>query len=313
MKILFTGASSLTGMWFIKELADAGHLVTACFRGSLESYSGLRRQRVDSILPYCRPVFNCLFGSESFFDAIKLEPKWDLYCHHAADVTNYKDQSFDVVAAVANNTNHVKFVLTMLKERECQKILLTGSVFEQQEGAGSDDLRAVSPYGLSKGLTSDIFRFYVQQMEMKLGKFVITNPFGPYEEPRFTTYLIKTWYELKSAAVNTPYYVRDNVHVSLLAQAYRRFAHRLSTQPGFENYNPSGYVESQGAFTSRFANEMRMRLGLPCDFECKPQLEFVEPKVRINTEPLNSEHIEWDESKAWDELANYYKNTYGNK
>ena len=39
MKILFTGGSSFTGSWFIRELAAAGHEVTAIFR------SGGRRVR----------------------------------------------------------------------------------------------------------------------------------------------------------------------------------------------------------------------------------------------------------------------------
>ena len=33
MKILFTGGSSFTGYWFVRELAAAGHDVTAVFRG----------------------------------------------------------------------------------------------------------------------------------------------------------------------------------------------------------------------------------------------------------------------------------------
>lgn len=32
MKVLFTGASSFTGFWFVRELAAAGHDVTALFR-----------------------------------------------------------------------------------------------------------------------------------------------------------------------------------------------------------------------------------------------------------------------------------------
>jgi len=32
MKILFTGGSSFTGYWFIKELVAAGHEVVAAFR-----------------------------------------------------------------------------------------------------------------------------------------------------------------------------------------------------------------------------------------------------------------------------------------
>ena len=49
MKILFTGGSSFTGFWFIRELAAAGHEVTAVFRKRAEEYSDeVRRQRVNS-------------------------------------------------------------------------------------------------------------------------------------------------------------------------------------------------------------------------------------------------------------------------
>ena len=38
MKILFTGASSFTGMWFARALASAGHDVVATFRKRPEAY-----------------------------------------------------------------------------------------------------------------------------------------------------------------------------------------------------------------------------------------------------------------------------------
>lgn len=148
MKILFTGASSFTGFWFVQELVQAGHEVTCCLRR--ESYEGLRKERVDQ-LP-CRIHFGCSFGSEKFLKKIN-EENWDLFCQHAADVENYKSPDFNVAAALANNTNNLKKVLQMLLEKGCSKLLLTGSVFEQQEGEGI----AVSPYGLSKGVTSDVF------------------------------------------------------------------------------------------------------------------------------------------------------------
>ena len=54
MKILLTGGSSFTGFWFIRELAAAGHDITAIFRKRAEEYSDeIRRQRV-ALLP--RPV-----------------------------------------------------------------------------------------------------------------------------------------------------------------------------------------------------------------------------------------------------------------
>ena len=39
MKVLFTGGSSFTGFWFIRELAAAGHDVTAVFRKRPDEYS----------------------------------------------------------------------------------------------------------------------------------------------------------------------------------------------------------------------------------------------------------------------------------
>ncbi len=312
MKILFTGASSLTGMWFVQELVRAGHEVIACYRSARSSYQGLRRQRIDRLTQTCRQQFNCPFGSEVFINLIQ-NNTWDLFCHHAADVANYKSPDFDVSAALGNNTRNLKKVLEQLHEKGCRKILLTGSVFEQGEGIGSEDLRAVSPYGLSKGLTSACFNFYAQLLGLKLGKFVIPNPFGPYEEIRYTSYLAQAWFAGQSPSVNTPDYIRDNIPVSLLAKAYAAFAIHLSETAGFEKINPSFYRETQGLFTKRFAYEMSPRLNLLCRYDLKKQVEFAEPLERVNSQPLDHQALGWGESQAWDELAHYYEATYGQR
>ena len=115
MKILFTGGSSFTGFWFIRELAAAGHQVTALFRRRPEEYPDeVRRQRVVLATEACRPVHGCSFGDEKFLGLIK-EGGWDLLCHHAADVTNYKSPDFDTVAALRNNTHNLPAVLEALK------------------------------------------------------------------------------------------------------------------------------------------------------------------------------------------------------
>lgn len=310
MKILFTGASSFTGYWFVRELAEAGHEVVMTFRSEVDGYEGVRQSRVEKALELGRSVHGCSFGERQFMELIDEEPGWDLLCHHAADVTNYKSVDFDVAAALQNNTHNLRAVLEALQANGCQKVLLTGSVFEGGEGAGSEGLPEFSPYGLSKALTAQIFAYYTQRQEMRLGKLVIPNPFGPYEEPRFTVYLVRKWYEGRTASVNTPAYVRDNIHVSLLAKAYADFAGALPAVPGFQKLNPSGYVESQGVFAQRFAENMRNRLGLPCELELKQQTEFNEPRVRINTDPLDGGRLGWDETRAWDELAIYYRETF---
>ena len=103
--------------------------------------------------------------------------------------------------------------------------------------------------------------------------------------------------------------------VALLAeQRYRQghngLHHRVvgaSPQPGtVRRLNPSGYPESQGAFAERVRRETAARLGLPCQLEFGTQTEFPEPPVRINTDLLDAERLEWSEAQAWDELVTYY-------
>jgi nucleoside-diphosphate-sugar epimerase len=221
-------------------------------------------------------------------------------------VTNYRSPDFDAVSAVQNNTFNLTAVLRTLISAGCGKVLLTGSVFEGGEGSGSDGLPDVSPYGMSKALTAQIFRHYCKQVGLGFGKFVIPNPFGPYEEPRFTAYLITSWLKGEMPVCSNPSYVRDNIHASLLAKGYVQFANNLSAS-GFTQFNPSGYVESQGAFTYRIAREMQPRLKRPCLVDLKRQLDFPEPRVRINTEALDIDVLGWDESRAWDDLSEFYQ------
>lgn len=308
MRILFTGASSFSGFWFVRELAGAGHEVTATFRRSPGEYEGEgpRALRVGLLPKYCRAIHGLAFGDEGFL-ALARQEAWDLLAHHAADVTDYKSPNFEVARALQNNTRDLARVLEALRAGGCRRVLLTGSVFEGDEGAGSEGLPHFSPYGLSKALTAQAFRFYCGRAGMSLGKFVIPNPFGPFEELRYTAYLMKSWLSGKTATCASPSYVRDNIHVSLLAKSYVRFAQELPPRPGFSRINPSGYAESQGAFTHRLAEEMRSRLKLPCAVELKAQTDFPEPRIRINTDPADGRLLGWDESAAWDDFARYYQ------
>lgn len=307
MKILFTGASSFTGYWFVRELAAAGHDVTAVLRRRPEDYPDeVRRLRVEGILEVCTPAYGASFGDDAFLSLLR-EGGFNVLCHHGADVTNYRSPDFDAVGAAANNAKNLPAVIEALRSGGSRRIVLTGSVFEGGEGAGSQGLPDFSPYGFSKRLTSETFRYYAGRDGLSLGKFVIPNPFGPYEEPRYTAYLMKNWLEGKTPSCSNPIYVRDNIHISLLAKAYAAFVASLPDLPNIAKLNPMGYAESQGAFTLRLAQEMRPRLNLPCDVELKKQTAFPEPRVRINTDVVDSDILGWDESAAWDAMAEYYQ------
>lgn len=310
MKILFTGASSFTGYWFVKELVKAGHVVfTTYTRSGPSEYEGIRKIRIEKLNKISDQTFNCQFGSPQFLDLVNSESKWDLFCHHAAEVTNYKSPHFDYIKAVKKNTYNLPDVFGKLSAKSCDTVILTGSVFENDEGNGAGELKAFSLYGLSKGITYTVFRYYAELFNINLGKFVIPNPFGPFEDYRFTTFLMKTWLDKKIAVVNTPDYIRDNIHVSLLARVYSNFVVSVKgIETRMTKINPSGYAERQGDFANRFAKEMRKRFNLDCELELKQQDDFPEPKIRININNAAKIVQNWSEEYAWNELAEYYKN-----
>ncbi len=308
MKVLLTGATSFTGYWFASALSNAGHHVITPLRGRRDSYEGLRRERISHLPAQVQIVENCPFGSERFLDLMR--GGLDILCHHAADVTNYKSIDFDVPAALLSNTNNIQSILRSGRDVGLMAVVLTGSVFEAGEGAGSFPLRAFSPYGLSKGLTSEVFRFWCNEFEVPLAKFVISNPFGPWEEERFCAYLMRCWAQGKSAVINTPAYVRDNIHVSLLASVYANLVGRAGDLLSFTRLGPSGYVENQGAFARRFAEQMGRRLNLTTELQLEMQTQFPEPAVRINTDIPDLTALNWSEEIAWDRLADYYGARY---
>jgi len=295
MKILFTGASSFTGFWFVKTLTEKGHEVVAIFQKQLSDYQSVRRARIDLLLPLCDCQFNCSLGSQTFFDLIQQHKKWDLFCHHAADASQYKSGNFDPLKALANNTKAIPEIVALLRKKECKRVILTGSYFEKRS-----DFSDVSAYALSKTLTHHYFDHYTKKEGIELGSFVIPNPFGPYEEAKFTHYLIQSWINKKVPTVKTPDYIRDNIHVELLARAYLAFVER----PGKNAFYPSGYVESQGAFAKRVSTEISKRLKIPCPFTLLKQEDFSEPISRFNRHSIN--FSDWNENKGWNALANYY-------
>ncbi len=303
MKILLTGASSFTGFWFARALAQAGHSVTMTLRGGRDSYAnGVRADRVGRLAEYGEVVFECVFGTAGFLDVARSDD-YDLLCHHAARVGDYRDPNFDVAATLAENTNGFPAVLAALSAAKA--VVMTGSVFEQDEGAGNPPMRAFSPYGLSKGLTAQEIRYRCEVAGVNWGKFTVPNPFGPWEEPRFGAYLMRCFLGGQRADVRTPKYVRDNIHVDLLASRYAMFCADVAASAQPMKLNPSGYIESQGGFALRFAAEMRARIGLPCDVGLAEQTDFSEPLIRVNTDPCAPEVAGWNETAAWDAIAAY--------
>ena len=306
MRALLTGASSFSGYWFAAKLHTAGVKVVAPLRSAPSTYEGVRGERVQKLKSVAEIVPDCAFGSPKFMNLLIAEP-FDVLCHHAARVTDYRSLDFDLVRGLAENTNNIREIIEMMLQNGLKAVVFTGSVFEANEGAGNWPGRAFSPYGLSKGLTAEVVRYWCTHFGVPFGKFLIANPFGPLEEPRFCAYLIETWRSGQVAEVRTPDYLRDNIHVDLLALAYARFVKRAVESRIGDKFGPIGYAETQGTFAQRFATAMQPRLGWECAVNLLVQTDFSEPIARINTHRIDTAALNWSEEVAWDNIANYYR------
>jgi nucleoside-diphosphate-sugar epimerase len=306
VRLLLTGGTSFTGLWFAEALAASGAQVVAPIRGSLGSYAGVRATRARRLAAVAEVIEGVSFGDDAFLALIGGQG-FDALCHHAARVADYRSPDFDVPLALAENTRNLRQVLEVMRGRGLRAVIATGSVFEPDEGLGERPRRAFSPYGLSKGMSWQAMRYWCGVLEVPLGKFVIANPFGPFEEPRFCSSLIDTWSRGETAEVRTPLYLRDNIHADLLGLAYAGFVREVVATGRDARLGPSGYRETQGAFAERFAAEMRRRLGLECRLVLARQREFAEPMVRLNRDTLDAAGLGWDEENAWNALAAYYR------
>ncbi len=294
-RALFTGASSFTGFYFVRALQERGYEVITPLKGSFEAYGGEREKRVSLL---SQPVFSSPFGSDRFLQVIEEKGPFSLFCHHAAEVTDYKSDGFDFYSALQNNTYQAGRVCEALQNKGSPSIIVTGSVFEANEGQGTFPLRAFSPYALSKGLSYEVFCFFAEKQRLQLSKFVIANPFGPGEDKGLTKYLVDSWRKREVAVIKTPEYIRDHVPVSLLAEAYAYFA-----ENGGGKLSPSYYPESVGNFVARMAREFRKRTSLPCDYILEKQKDFQEPLERINTTNIGDLPLDWDLERFWREYA----------
>lgn len=296
-------------------MAEAGHQVTATFtRESVEAYpeAGFARARVQMLQPYITPIWQASMGNEAFFAALEAQP-WDAICLHASFVSNHKAADFPVLEAVHNNTRGIERIVEHLASQGAPPIIWTGTYFEAGEGQGSQPLRNFSPYALSKQLSWEYIRFYCEQVGLPIRKFAMPNPFGPWEGKGFTSYLAKTWLAGNVAEVKTPDYIRDNAPVDLLAQTYVQYVSSIVHGSAQTTCSPSFYAGTQRDFALRFAEELKPRLGVDCALTFAEQVQFDEPKERLNCEKSSMSGLVWNEVAFWGALAVWYHSQYCSK
>ena len=301
VRILFTGASSFTGLWFVQALAGAGHEVTCALR-STGYEEPLRAARMARVRACAQLIPGVPFGSDALLDLIAERGPFDVLCHHGTEAAGHKRTDFDVAGAVAANTFRADRVLEALRKTGGRRLVLTGSAFEEGEGRGEAPLRAFSPYGLSKTLTARAFAEAAGKAELDFVKFVIPNPFGPYEAQTFQRFVMTDWRDGRAPHISHPFYERDNVPADLLALAYA-----AAVDGGLGGHvSPSFHAGPVGDFFQRIAREIRPRTGWTCEATLADSQPFDEPRTRVNLQPLEPKALGWSEDAFWDAYADYY-------
>ncbi|HMR29885.1 MAG TPA: NAD(P)-dependent oxidoreductase [Geminicoccaceae bacterium] len=305
MRVLLTGVGSFTGCWFATALAEAGADVVGTCRASLDSYDGLSRRRLDTVLAAgCRLVEGTAFGDAAFVAAIASHGPFDLLCHHGAEVGDLRRPGYDPVAALASNTLNADTVMRRLAAAGGRGLVVTGSVFEADEGGGEGP--PVNAYGLAKTLTWHMLRFHAAGAGLAVGRFVVPHPFGPLEKPGFTSGLVRSWLAGREGIVRRPELVRDFVPVDLLARAFADFCRRLLGHGGSARAAPTGHVGGLGELALMFSYELGSRLGRRCAVAIRPDPALSgEPPRRINSgRSVLSDPS--DVARSWDRYAAHH-------
>lgn len=309
MKILFTGASSFTGLQIIKSLSESGHKVHGTFTREISEYDGLRADRIKELEEFCEFKTSLVFGDEKFIKLIN-EEKYDLIVHHAAVATNPRSPDFDWRAAVEGNTNNIEKVFETMAEVGTNHFVTTGSLYETRTSIGSEPKNSFNKYGLSKTLTWEIIKYFAYRHKIKLGKVTLPIIFGVMETPKFVSYLAKMWLKGEKPEVRTPLYIRDYLPVTLMGKAYADYINRFYKDEAKQKFNPSCYVMSIGNFAKLVSDKLSSRIDKSCPVGFQDQKEFPEDKIRINNDPLDLDKLGWDEEKAWDSIAEFYLKYY---
>lgn len=303
LDILLTGASSFSGAAFAQALGAAGHHVVVPLPRALDAYSGVKAERVGALSSRVELIENAPVGSDALRQVVAGAGSWDLLCLHHAVVGDYKSPSFDVETAAAAATAGADELATAMGEAGCSGAVLTRSVFEADCGV-SDDPRPIGGYAIAKSVTVETWRRACEVAGLQVSDFTITNPVGPFEEPRFVNYLVATWAAGGTPLLRAPDRIRDNVPVELLAREYVKVCEE--TAAGLSRtLAPSMWVSTNLEFARRVSREFGGRWARSCPVGVSEEQDISEPRLRVGLDP-----VKWSEPAAegvfWDSYADYY-------
>lgn len=304
MNIVISGATSMSGAFIARELLERNYSVTAVTQTPIGEQQEVVKNRIKDIQGSIRWFDGAPHGSDALKNALS-SAKADTYIFHAHPMEGYKTRNYDLGGAVSAIVSNLHQELKTFADAGGTRVIYSGSVFEPNTQLQSSPNVAASIYGISKSMVWETLRLDCQNLGISLDKVTIPNPFGPGEIGRFGNYLVGQWKRSQLPVIQTPAYIRDNIHVRELAVRYADLV-KVSEHGGI-NLRPSGYVESQLTFAKRVSDEFSSRLEENLPIEYLEQLMFTEPRVLINDGSTSNNFHEL-EKQYWDEYFDSYFN-----
>lgn len=252
MDILFTGASSFTGYWFTKKISTK-YNVTCAFPSKKSFYKNKKLTRINNLDKSITKKFNISFGDKKFLKLIK-QNKFSKCCIHFFKTDNYNDDNKYKLDQVFSDTlKEINEVIKSLKKNGCNEIIYTGSIFEINEGYPINR-NSYNAYGLAKYLTYQALSYYGKKYDIKIKKFVISNPFGILEDDKLSRSVLLNCIKKKDITLNNPNLIRDFIDIDTLSDLYLSFI----THSKSNYFAPRGKVESIYSFVSNLITEFKL-------------------------------------------------------
>lgn len=301
--VVLTGASSFSGTWFARQLSARGHRVVAPLARPMTAYEGIREQRVRMLADIVDVLEGAPMGSPALLRGLSRLDQIDAVLWHHAVVGSYLSREYPLGDAISSAICGIAEMASILKARGCSTSVITHSVFESDQGIPSA-APPIGLYGVAKRAVCEAIALEMAQAGIASHHFVVCNPVGPLEEPRFVSYLVSQWKEGRVATLRAPHWIRDNVPIELLSIAYADFLDHVfdSTEMSL---TPSWWAESNWDWAQRVGREVAPRLGLTPRLDRDELRDETQPTVRIGKDRHTPPQA-WDEASFWDRYAEYY-------
>ena len=205
MRVLFTGSSSFTGYYFLKEINKQKIKTFAIFSRNISSYKkNYQKEILKSELKYIKPRLNIKFGSPKYLKLIQNE-KIDTICFHHFIVGNLdKEYKFRVnLKKILKNLEEVIYYLSLNGKTT---ILYTSSVYQRISAKNSyiNDQSRIN-YGFTKQILFQILKYFCKKNKINLIDFELQNPIGQFEkENSLPFYIASSFFEKSKINLNHP-------------------------------------------------------------------------------------------------------------